>query len=162
MRVEDRKVYIADDGKEFDTPEEAINHDVLCCRVQDIKALLPALPKKMQHTGCAFANGYGYLQHDLATLRKAKEMFAELLKEKAGNNKEVMIYLKDWLERDIVTNYIYSLASDGPLYEIIEVFMNTAIDTGRQYGQVYYRNHPAEVDPNIQLNKTIVKYKEEI
>ena len=51
--------YRADDGTEFNSEAEAVNHDALCLEIKEVMSELPKRPSN----GCKFENGEGFIQH---------------------------------------------------------------------------------------------------
>lgn len=84
MRVEQRtvSVFIADDGMEFRTEQEAIRHEVLVQICEQIEVLIG--PRVIDPTG-KFANGGGYVQREGSRVNEARNLFQRLWRQCYSN-----------------------------------------------------------------------------
>lgn len=139
MKIKNK--YVAIDNREFDSEEECLKHEQLLKSIEDIMDKMPAKPKD---DGCSFANGHGYLQHDLASLRAAKDAIFDIW----NGPENVKEGAKKASGPTIIGRYLDD--SGSPLYE---PYMRLAcVDSqGWEWGQAYYSLHPEKAE-HIRLN----------
>jgi hypothetical protein len=141
--------YRADDGSEHDNEAQAIERDKLCAEVAEVMGLLPAKPND---TGCRFANGHGYIQHDPATALRVRhailtiaarlcnhELIAQAIADPVGVH-------ASWPGR------IISESCPHPVWVAWERF--SCMDAQwREWGQPYYANNtPTDPERLRQIN----------
>ena len=119
-----------EDGKIFDTPEEAQAHETLVGRVKEITAALGERSRDI-------LNGRGYVQHDPKIVKKIKKGFYELALEQQG--------FKDAESDEHIPNEYfigrYLDNSNSFLYSVWNRLQ--CIDKlGREFDQQYYVNNP--------------------
>lgn len=131
----------ADDGSEFNTATACVEYEALCAEVAEIMSTLPAPPID---DGCRFSNGDGYLQHEAATLERARVSILKIAQR----------FIKEppWLQQTIDDPAAYHPSWAGrliddccprPVKSAWYRFM--CIDKqGREWGQPYYANNPEE------------------
>lgn len=119
-----------EDGKVFDTPEEAQAHETLVGRVKEITAALGERNRSI-------LNGQGYVQHDPKIVRKVRKSFYQLALEQQGFDKAEA-------DEHIPNEYLigrYLNDSNSYLYDVWCRLQ--CIDTlGREFDQPYYALHP--------------------
>ena len=128
--------FVASDGSEYLTEQEAIHRERLLDELNFIESLLPEHP----HT-TEFSNGGGYIQHDPKRVTQAKMMLYKL----ACTKMSVLTNYK--LETYAFSRYLSDNTSMGVFYSLysrLVYCMNT--DLWREYGQGYYATHPDEAD----------------
>lgn len=128
MKVVKLTKYEAEDGALFDSEIECTKHERL---VKELKAIMKPLGKKPKDPGCRFANGDGYIQHDLEDVEKAKQDLLNLFnrgqKEKMGFS-----YLGRYLNDNM-----------SPAYD--EWLRLYSVDVhGREWGQPFYAQNPGK------------------
>ena len=123
--------YQAADGSIHPTEKEALKRDRIVGKVRRIMKPLGVIPKEK---GCGFANGDGYIQHNIVDVRLAKIKLIAYGQEIFGN------------EGPVSFNYMGRVFSD---YNI-DVFYNAWVrlachdEMGREWGQQYYAVNPAQ------------------
>lgn len=133
--------FLADDGTEFATEQDAIKHEDLCLEVRQLMQRLRPVPD-----GCDFSNGSGFVQ----------QVPADVLSVQAGLARIAMRYFKDDATYrrhfDYTINalkptgytFVGRLIDDGcprPVSRAWHRIMCTS-DDFREWGQPYYANHP--------------------
>lgn len=132
------KKYVSETGAEFFTPEECIEYENNYKLACDIIGKLEPIPI---NDNCSFANGCGYVQHDINHVISVRNEFLEFIKryttfkwiQSTIDNPELHL---SWATRAI---------SDSCCPHIIYSMWNrfTCIDKiGREWGQQFYANNP--------------------
>jgi len=117
--------YQTEDGRVFNTEEEAGAHETLVGRVTEITSALGLKSDEI-------TNGAGYVQHDPTLVGKIKDSFFLLALEEQGQSaKDMDIH---WLGR-------YLSDSNSYLYGIWDR-LECIDELGREFDQQFYRNHP--------------------
>ena len=138
--------YEAIDGTEFDHENECLKYEKL---IERIDLIMHELPKRPEDDGCRFSNGGGFIQHDKATLCKAR---IKILKEVKKHIKHPWVQ-QTIDDENVHPSYVSRLIDDyriKPLNSAWYRFM--CIDkSGREWGQPYFANNP-EKGQQIKLN----------
>lgn len=131
--------YQADDGTIFPTKELCIKHEYICKILDVYMSKLPALPTD---DDCSFANGQGYIQHNLDDVREVQNLIVKF----AG----------DYAEHTAIDNVIKNGVTDSNIHTVTFVINNytptpfmgvwtrfMCIDkSGREWGQPYFALNP--------------------
>ena len=124
--------FVANDGTEFDSKEKCLKYENL---INQLKDIFNQLPEKPNTTG--FSNGDGYIQHDKKIFNRAVKQFYKLACEyHEGLNKYEYNTYGFWRFLDDSNSIFYSYG---------QRFMNTDMNTYREYGQGYFKAHPEEI-----------------
>jgi hypothetical protein len=117
--------YQTEDGRVFNTEEEAAAHETLVGRVNEITSALGSKSDEIR-------NGAGYVQHDPVITEKIRDSFYKLaLEEQGQSEKDISLH---WLGR-------YLSDSDSYLYGMWNRL--ACIDElGREFDQQFFRNNP--------------------
>ena len=124
--------YETKDGKLFSTASEAICHEALIARVDEILAALGSKPAGAD--SIEFTNGKGYIQHDLDIVSKVRASFYAVALETLG-------YASDAVSPNeyIIGRYL----NDSNIFLYDALSRLQCIDLlGREFGQAYYVTHP--------------------
>jgi len=131
---------VADTGAEFNTKAECIEYEKNCELACEIIGKLAPIPV---NDNCSFANGVGYIQHDINEVIKVRNEFLEFIKRYTTFK---------WIQQTIdnpqfhlswATRAIDDSRCPGIIYSLWCRFTN--IDSqGREWGQLYYANHPEQ------------------
>ena len=145
-------IYQASDGARFDSPDECRKYETL---LADVQAAMSALAPKPDT--CEFVNGGGFVQHDQASVFRARLALHELAK--AGP-------LKEWIadQKIIHGKTDYQLAVechpswqmrmlDGACRPLERAYGRLACidEQFREWGQQYFVAHPNDAKV-FQLN----------
>jgi len=128
--------YQADDGRIFDTEQDAIKHDAKVLSVKDAYKLLKPTP---QDDGCDFANGGGYVQQDPI---KVQEFKRQIMLMGAEHHSKMAEWAKNPMEvhpQSIVGRILSDC--DSTLYGAWNRVM-CMDDKFREWGQPYYAINP--------------------
>ena len=139
----------ADDGAEFNTEAACLEYEALGAEVAEVMATLPARPND---DGCRFSNGEGYLQHDAATLHRARVSILKIAQRFASNPSWIQQTIDDpagchpsWAGRLI--DECCSLPVSRAWYRFM------CIDKqGREWGQPYYANNPEKASGQHEVS----------
>lgn len=130
--------YQADDGKVFDTEQEAVKHDAKAVSIKGLAKLLKPIP---ENDGCSFANGDGYVQQDALKVQEYKRGIMLL---GACHHAKMAEWAKNPIEvhpQSIVGRILSDC--DDLLYRAWHRVM--CMDSQfREWGQPYYANHPED------------------
>lgn len=128
----------ADDGAEFDTEAKCIEYEALAAEVAEVVSILPARP---DDDGCQFSNGSGYLQHDAAQLKKARDALLRIGMRYMTNPP----WFQQTRDGEAHPSWAGRLMDEcpRPLSRAWYRFQCCDIQ-GREWGQPYYANHPDE------------------
>ena len=140
--------YKAKDGTEFDTEGKCISYESLC---EEVAGIMAALQGRPEDDGCSFANGEGYIQHDVA---KVEAVRVSILK--IGLR---FVQYPPWLQKtidnpaDTQPSWAGRLISERcpkPVYEAWHRFM--CMDTqNREWGQPYYAANPDKASGQFEI-----------
>lgn len=140
--------YVADDGSEHTTADDAIKRDALCVQVDAIMSTLPARPND---TGCNFSNGHGYFQHDADRAATVRYALLTLAKKHIAHR---------WIDEsianpDVDSSWAGRIISEGPtpIYQAW-VRIQCMDKQWREWGQPYYAMH-SEKGEQVCLNATV-------
>ena len=125
--------YVSEDGSEFDTKEECLAMDELIREINKAMSSLVTLD-----VGVSFLNGDGYIQQDVERYHKTWNALCEVTDD----------YFRDILKRPL--GYDIPFMSTKFIDECSPKALRCAwrrferIDprTFREYGQLYFKNHP--------------------
>ena len=140
--------YEAKDGAVFDSAEKCLEHEAL---IDEIDAVMSALPKKPNSDTCRFDNGHGYIQHSSADFLAAKNSLLRIANR---------IWPHKWfvstIERPDERHHGYAgrLISEmaAPLYKAW--YRISCTDKNyREWGQPYYAENPPSGAQCFQINK---------
>jgi len=120
--------YQARDGREFSDRIECEKHELFLGEIDKIESMLAKRPDDTK-----FANGGGYVYQNRETITKARSLFLDL----AGRvlRRDVRQVSGSWLGRYLDDN-------DSPLYSFYLRLFYCIDQHSREWGQVYYANHP--------------------
>jgi len=115
--------YEARDGRQFDTPDAAEKHESL---LDEMEIVMFEMGEAPDDPHCNFANGGGYIPHNVRHVSQAKAALLDLF------NKDREDPVSDF---EILGRYL----DDGgsPLYQAWSRLYNCD-DQGREWGQAYY------------------------
>jgi len=117
--------YQTEDGRVFNTEEEAGAHETLVGRVNEITSALGLKSDEIK-------NGAGYVQHDPVIVEKIRASFYKLaLEEQGQSEKDINLH---WLGRYLSDSDSYLYGMWGRLACIDEL--------GREFDQQFFRNNP--------------------
>lgn len=134
--------YKAIDGREFDFEEECEKHERLLVQIERAIKPLGSPPKE---DGCSFANGGGYLQHDLPTVEAVKLALIDLAAVPENVKEGVRTRPAS---HSIIGRYLDD--GDSPVRKGWYRLM--CIDEqGREWGQPFYALHPEQAT-QVRLN----------
>lgn len=142
--MKERVIYVADDGARFDTKSAARARDALICEVA--KAMKPLGPE-INDPHLHFANGHGYVQHDVAKVAEARANIMPITRRLLAS------WFKDQLQRhkrdpgDAHPSWFCRML-DGEHRPLDKAWTRLwRIDAqGREWGQPYFADHPNEGD----------------
>ena len=141
-------IFIAKDGKGFNSKKDCLKHDKLIKEVNEIMGQLSKRPST-----CKYSNGEGYIQHDPSFFKKVKNDLLKLIN----------IHIKhDWIKRTlkgkIHGSWVARLLEDNdyPIFSYTWYrFLCTDSDS-REWGQPYFSMREGKgIGKMIQLNKRI-------
>jgi hypothetical protein len=121
--------YQARDGCEFCVLQECVEYEQLLDRIDSIMAMILKRPDST-----TFTNGGGYIKQDKDTIIKARSRFLDLASECLG--RDVGQVSSSWLGRYLDDN-------NSPLYPLYMRLFYRIDQEFREWGQVYYANHPS-------------------
>ena len=140
--------YRADDGAEFNSKADAVNHDSLCL---EIKEVMSALPKRPSNVG-EFENGVGFIQHHPHVFWGVRDSLIAIGKR----------YIKDSLldqcikDRDIHPSWVLRLSDEQcpalsrAWYRIMCTDKNL-----REWGQPYFADHPDKASGKFEIEEKV-------
>lgn len=126
--------YQAEDGSIWKTAKEAEDRDSLIASVNEIMQPLGERPSDTD-----FANGGGYIQHTIDVLVKAHAALAALYLQRNPD-----VHFNSGVHEIPASNFVRWL--DGTCAPLEIAFTRLwCVDTlNREWGQVYFANHPTE------------------
>jgi len=126
--------YKAADGEIFDSAKKCREYENLIKKVNEVMKSLGPIPRDK---GCRWANGEGYLQHDLNDIADAKTALVVLGCEYLQIDKSPGSISFNWIGRYFDDSRVL------PLY-IAWGRLSNCDDKGREWGQMFYALHPEE------------------
>lgn len=142
--------YVANDGKTFTDEAACLTHEHL---LVDIAAIMAPMGRPFDdaNNSCTFANGHGWIEHDVAVVYRVAE---RLLDEIAKTVKHRWVQETRDNIREVNFTYVGRLVGELPDDTLYKAWLRICcvdIWTGREYGQMYYALHPAEAEgPGIK------------
>ena len=141
----------AKDGSEFKTEAECIAYEELCDEVSKVMKTLPPLPKD---TGCNFANGNGYIQHDAGKLEIARVAILKIGQRSAKDPPWLQQTIDDPTIHPSWASRLISEACPSPVRDAWYRFQ--CIDKkNREWGQPYYANNPDEAGGQYEIVSSV-------
>ena len=138
--------YRSADGVEFADKDECHKYEVLCHEVNIVMACLAAIQKR---DSCEFANGSGYIQHNVEAGTSARRKILSITNH---------IMPHKWFEQELAGQDVHASWAGRLIGEMNERCLRDAwyrfscMDAGfREYGQQYYALNPSQAK-DICLN----------
>jgi hypothetical protein len=123
--------WVAKDGSEWKTEEDAVNHEIFLDKIEKIESILPE-----NHDTSDFVNGHGYVQHSQSDLLKARSMLVDLACE----------YVYSKLYECDIRSYTFGRYLNDNNYHLYNLYYRIVLciddNTWREYGQPFYALHP--------------------
>ena len=121
--------YQANDGVIFDEELKCVTYEQ---QLLQIDSIMRFMGKKPKDKGCEFANGGGYIQHDVKQLKQATNQLVILSKAILGIKEDVEF---GWIDR------YFDDSNNRALYAAWSRLSNCD-EQGREWGQDYYAINP--------------------
>ena len=140
--------YLADDGTEFNTEIEAVNHDALCLEIKEVMSDLPKRPEN----GRKFESGKGFIQHKPHVFFGVRHALLAIGKRYIDHG---------WIDQaikdcDIHPSWVLRLFDEQcrPLSRAWYRFMCTD-NKLREWGQPYFADHPDEASGKFEIEQKV-------
>jgi len=136
--------YRADDGTEFNSEAEAVNHDALCLEIKEVISDLPKRPSN----GYKFENGEGFIQHQPHVFWGVRDALIAI-------GKRYINY--GWLDktlkdRDIHPSWVLRLFDEQcPALSRAWYRIMCTDKKLREWGQPYFADHPDEASGKFEI-----------
>lgn len=138
MKEETVTIYTCIDGKQFDNERSAKLYEDILWEIHSIERNLPERPDNTD-----FANGHGYIQHQMESLRQARELLYDL----------ALRVHPSMIEYDFFSyGFVRALDDSNSVLGKLYYRLVTCVDADlREWGQPYFANHP-EHAKQVRLN----------
>lgn len=143
MRIENRTYYIANDGSEWKTEEEALLRDSMFSRVENIMASLKPVPKD--------GNFEGYVQQYPSTIEEVKRRLLLVVLDSSWLAKDIRSCMaeKGWSQEEFTRNVHaawFCRMLDGTRCPLSNAYyrLYRIDDQGREWNQPYFALNPGK------------------
>jgi hypothetical protein len=142
--------YVTEDENQFDSPIDALKHELLLYRVNDALSQLPPRPKSME-----FSNGKGYILHNRYVAMNAYLQLVGIARDYIGEEMrevESRPGFKGWgIETAEWFDFHFSRVGDNPTLSHAFYRFRAMDSSFREWGQIYFA-----LNPNEGLNVRLV------